>query len=661
MAVLHCHLRDYDILLENRRATLVQNSQYPFNWIAFGITAFLAEDYKTAYDSMSSYVKVVGKHAKKMELNEIFFFQVKCLQKQKKYNDIFELMAINHDKFLDKELYHNILFQCYKETNQTEFAKQAIQELIKINPENLTNYYNYFKISGDISFEQTALKYGEYETLFKEKFKNLKEPNCLIHIKMDICGIEKFKEIFEQYLLVGLEKGIPSLFKKLRKILCDTKKNSIVEEVIFSNYESLKLNHKLLIDNKEKDPTVFLWLVYFISQLYDYHKKYNEALQKIEEAIEFTPTIPELFMYKAKILKHMSNFHGAASAMKEAQELDQADRYINAKYSKYLIKDGRPIEAEKEMYKFLRDTSSDSIIHMMQCMWYEYEVACCALNKQMLGIAIKNLKYIEKHFKEYYEDQIDFHTYSLRRGTINAYLNIIEMEDNLYHNPIYRKAINLLVRTLLDYYNLKIVNPNYPMNNKEHKNEEIKVEKSSESKEIMKEEQKKEITVTPQIIEEKKNEERKEEIKDKIPPSRLDDPVQKVENTNENEALKQIEETKINNSFNEEENKEELNHCNPLEESFKYGKWQLYHNSSEIIMNEMMIKICSEMKKWSLALRSSLIVLKNKPSALKCKNDILDLCKKFKSCNKKDEIPKVLLSTIEKKYEILENEIIKII
>ena len=81
-------------------------------------------------------------------------------------------------------------------------------------------------------------------------------------------------------------------------------------------------------------------------------------------------------------------------------------------------------------------------------MWYEVEVGN---SNQRLGnhrLALKNYNYIEKHFDQIYEDQFDFHVYSMRKFTIFAYFEMIEMEDKIYRNEYAVQAALGLIKSL---------------------------------------------------------------------------------------------------------------------------------------------------------------------------------------------------------------------
>lgn len=61
-------------------------------------------------------------------------------------------------------------------------------------------------------------------------------------------------------------------------------------------------------NEEEQDPTVYLWLLYYLSQHYLFINNYQEAFKYINEAIEHTPTVIELYIVKAKIYKKAGDF-----------------------------------------------------------------------------------------------------------------------------------------------------------------------------------------------------------------------------------------------------------------------------------------------------------------------------------------------------------------
>jgi peptide alpha-N-acetyltransferase len=78
-------------------------------------------------------------------------------------------------------------------------------------------------------------------------------------------------------------------------------------------------------------------------------------------------------------------------------------------------------------------------------MWYETECAASYLRQGNLRLSLKNYHYIERHFDQIYEDQFDFHLYSMRKYTLNSYFEMLAMEDRVYKNKYaIRAAIGMI-------------------------------------------------------------------------------------------------------------------------------------------------------------------------------------------------------------------------
>ncbi len=67
----------------------------------------------------------------------------------------------------------------------------------------------------------------------------------------------------------------------------------------------------------------------------------------------------------------------------------------------------------------------------------------------MYAQALKMFLHVFKHFEDFQEDQFDFHTYCLRKMTLRAYVEMLRMEDELYHHIYYSKAAWGAVETYL--------------------------------------------------------------------------------------------------------------------------------------------------------------------------------------------------------------------
>ena len=219
---------------------------------------------------------------------------------------------------------------------------------------------------------------------------------------------EDFSRRFNEYLKASTARAVPSLFATVKQLYKDPKKAVAIDSALRLQLDSMRARSCFAGSEEEQDPTVMLWLLLFAALHYDMIHDYPLALKFADEAIIHTPTLLEAHTAKARVLKHTRQSKEAAEAYEQARLLDQADRYLNARCSKYLIRDGKLEEAEKMMALFARETHGELNVHEMQCMWYELEMGAAHLRAGSLAKALKMYKYVETHFNTIYDDQVNY-------------------------------------------------------------------------------------------------------------------------------------------------------------------------------------------------------------------------------------------------------------
>ncbi|XP_042541618.1 N-alpha-acetyltransferase 16, NatA auxiliary subunit isoform X4 [Dipodomys spectabilis] len=293
--------------------------------------------------------------------------------------------------------------------------------------------------------------------LFQESLEHIQTYEKQICDKLLVGEIkgEKFREPVDKFLRANFSKGCPPLFTTLKSLYYNTEKVSIIQELV-TNYEaSLKrCDFFSPHENGEKEPpTTLLWVQYFLAQHFDKLGQYSLALDYINVAITSTPTLIELFYMKAKIYKHMGNLREAAKWMDEAQSLDTADRFINSKCAKYMLRANMIKEAEEMCSKFTREgISAMENLNEMQCMWFQTECISAYQRLGRFGDALKICHEIERHFFEITDDQFDFHTYCMRKMTLRAYVDLLRLEDTLRRHAVYFKAARSAIEIYLKLY-----------------------------------------------------------------------------------------------------------------------------------------------------------------------------------------------------------------
>ena len=189
-------------------------------------------------------------------------------------------------------------------------------------------------------------------------------------------------------------------------------------------------------DDACEHPSTLPWAVMLAARHEDEVGDVTAALARLEAGIGHTPTVIELYVSKARCLKHAGALTSAADAMDYARSLDLADRWLNTKATKYQLRAGRTDVAESTIALFVRhdskDPASDPLgnLREMQALWYECEAGEAHERAGALGPALKHFARVESHFKDMLEDELDFYFYVHRKFTLRAYADLLAVEDN---------------------------------------------------------------------------------------------------------------------------------------------------------------------------------------------------------------------------------------
>ena len=248
------------------------------------------------------------------------------------------------------------------------------------------------------------------------------------------------------------DKGVPSTFANLKHLYSDSFKKetlSALAEEYLSQHKTAPGEREQTNGDSSKGEGAAL---YFLAQHYNYHlsRDTSKALEYVDRALELDPKSVDIHQTKARIYKHQGNTVKAAEIMDQARLLDTRDRYINSKTAKYQLRNNENETALTTMGLFTRpETVGGPLADLvdMQCLWFLTEDGEAWARRGNVAMALKRFHTIYNIFDIWQEDQFDFHTFSLRKSQIRAYVDMIRWEDRLREHPLYARialdAVNL--------------------------------------------------------------------------------------------------------------------------------------------------------------------------------------------------------------------------
>ncbi|XP_074849390.1 N-alpha-acetyltransferase 15, NatA auxiliary subunit isoform X2 [Carettochelys insculpta] len=415
LSLLQIQMRDLEGYRETRYQLLQLRPAQRASWIGYAIAYHLLEDYEMAAKILEEFRKTQQTSPDKVdyEYSELLLYQNQVLREAGLYKEALEHLVTYEKQICDKLAVEETKGELLLQLCRLEEAAEVYRGLQERNPENWAYYKGLEKALKPANMLERLKIYEEAWT---------KYPRGLVprRLPLNFLSGEKLKECLDKFLRMNFSKGCPPIFNTLRSLYKDKEKVAIIEELVVGYETSLK-SCRLFNpndDGKEEPPTTLLWVQYYLAQHYDKIGQPSMALEYINAAIESTPTLIELFLVKAKIYKHAGNIKEAARWMDEAQALDTADRFINSKCAKYMLKANLIKEAEEMCSKFTR------------------------------------------HFVEITDDQFDFHTYCMRKITLRSYVDLLKLEDVLRQHPFYFKAARIAIEIYLKLHDNPLTDEN---------------------------------------------------------------------------------------------------------------------------------------------------------------------------------------------------------
>ncbi|KAF8639266.1 hypothetical protein AX16_010338 [Volvariella volvacea WC 439] len=453
-AQLQTQLRLYDSLVETRFTILRLRPNVRQNWTAYAVAQHLNGNLAEAKRVLVQYQKLIKSTPEyDFEQSESLLYQIRIMEELGEYQ---EALALLNEKAQSREILDpTAILELRARLSshiETEDAEGAWRAIIRHNPDCYDYYRGYLSYKG---FNLTDSN-PEVAEILQQFSTDLPKATAPRRLALNVSTGDTFHKLVHAYIHVGLKKGIPSLFADLKSLYSDPSKKQTIEDIVESALTEYSPSNQASTSSSVEslDPTTYLWTLYYLAQHYSHLGQYAKALPLIDEAISHTPTLPELYTCKARLLKRAGDHIGAAQNLDEARQLDGQDRFLNTKCGKYLLRAGYVEEASLVFGLFTKKdaASPGADLEEMQSLLYLLEAGDAEYRAGRLNLALKKYAAIQKLFNELEDDQYDFHGYALRKFTIHSYISMLKWEDKLRSHPAYIQAALAAARIFISVF-----------------------------------------------------------------------------------------------------------------------------------------------------------------------------------------------------------------
>ncbi|KAL3420814.1 tetratricopeptide [Phlyctema vagabunda] len=442
LALLQIQMRDYQGYLASRKAMLTARSTIRQNWTALAVAHHLNGDPVEAEGVLTTYEGTLKGPPPKsdFENSEAVMYKNSLIAEQGDTQRALDHLDSAAKNNLDRLAVMELRAKYLSSLGRKEESAKAYRALLDRNSEYKLYYESLIEALGIDASDVDARKavYDEYA----EKYTRC---DAARRLPLDFLEGDAFRAAADKYITRMLDKGVPSTFANLKHLYSNPSKKEILPTVVKAYIENKKgqtnEEPKRNGDTSKGDSAAF----YFLAQHYNYYlsRDLDKAMEYIEKAIELEPKSVDFHMTKARIWKHYGNSQKASEVMEQARELDVRDRHINTKAAKYQLRNNESETALKTLGLFTRaETVGGPLadLHDMQCMWFLTEDGESYARQGKTGLALKRFTSVFNVFDVWQEDQFDFHSFSLRKGQIRAYVDMILWEDRLREHPFYSRA-----------------------------------------------------------------------------------------------------------------------------------------------------------------------------------------------------------------------------
>ncbi|KAJ1638462.1 NMDA receptor-regulated protein 1-domain-containing protein [Pavlovales sp. CCMP2436] len=443
LSLLQVQLRDRVGYLETRHSLLKLKPALRLNWLGLAVANHLLGRHERATNVLGAYENTLEGSTEPesaYERSEMALYKMELLRDGRKHAEALEALAKSEKVIVDKTAVREVRAELNLALENYSAAASEYRRLIDLNPEE-HGYHAGLQVFFCLNPAQRSLLLSAYGEL-RTAHPRASAPRCVfvcVCLCLSVCV----------YVIPMLRKGVPSLFADIRPLYEQPAKAARIG-AIFDRWGSALANNGIFKPHTghiymcvcdggsgAELPSTTMWVQFLLAQHLDKHGKHEERCVAHLYIFYLYPcNCCKVYVKLCRVYKHAGDPAEAASWVEHARSLDGADRYLNTKATRYLLRADKPEEATAVIGLFTKDgPERESNLFDMQCMWYECEAGEALRRLGRVGKALKKLLAVDKHFVDIVEDQFDFHTYCLRKMTLRSYVQLLRMEVRLLPPP----------------------------------------------------------------------------------------------------------------------------------------------------------------------------------------------------------------------------------
>jgi len=465
MAQLQMQMRDFPGVVQTRRTMLQGKPQVRLNWTGLAVALHLSGDLAGAEDVLHKYEETLTKSPSRAdsEHSEAILYKNTIIAEAGKLEQALEHLESIERIVLDRTAVMELKAEYLLRLQRNQDAEKAYRALLARNQEKRAHYEGLEKALG-LDREKVE-DHGKLLEMYDEYAAKSERIDAARRIPLDFLKDDMFRQQAEKYLRRMFAKGVPSTFSNLKQLYQDDSKKETLRALAESllaeepaepkdEKEEITAEANGSADPTHKPPSTIsssdawkLSVNYYLAQHYDYYlsRDLPKAQTHIEAAISLNTSKTDYtyLMTRARIQKHQGATTAAAEIMNQARELDLRDRYINTKCAKYQLRADANDAAVETMGLFTRKEAVGGPLGDltdMQCVWFLTEDGESRFRQGNFALALKRFRTVFEIFETWTDDQFDFHAFSLRKGMVRAYVEMMRWEDTLRKDPLFTRA-----------------------------------------------------------------------------------------------------------------------------------------------------------------------------------------------------------------------------